>query len=85
MEKSCCTTMKTGSHKLTIKKCKERWDGKEKAKKKKKSNIKIPFALEINSVKTDLVYSVISHAVLQYDISVFCFSLCIKERQLRIK
>lgn len=75
MGKSCCITMKTGSHKLTLKKCKERWDGKEK----KKSNIKIPFALEINSIKMDLVYSVISHAVLQYN-SVFCFSLCIKKR-----
>lgn len=49
-------------------------------RKKKKSNIKIPFALEINSIKMDLVYSVISHSVLQYDNSVFCFSLCIKKR-----
>lgn len=77
MGKSCCITMKTGSHKLTIKKCKERWDGKEK---KKKSNIKIPFALEINSIKMDLVYSVISHSVLQYDNSVLFFTMYKKKR-----
>lgn len=57
----------------------------EKKKKKKKTpNIKISFALEINSIKTVLVHSVISHAVLQCNVCV-CFSLCIKKEIIRSK